>query len=33
MISLHKGLVIEFIFINQYIKNIKTKQKNVIKIR
>ncbi len=33
MIDLHKGSVIEFIFINQYIKNIKTKQKNVIKIR
>lgn len=33
MIGLHKGSVIEFIFINQYIKNIKTKQKNVIKIR
>ncbi len=33
MISLHKEIVIEFIFINQYINNIKTKQKNVIKIR
>lgn len=33
MISLHKVLVIEFVVINQYIKNIKTKQKNVIKIR
>ncbi|OOQ54498.1 hypothetical protein A0O00_16080 [Proteus mirabilis] len=27
MISLHKVLVIEFVVINQYIKNIKTKQK------
>lgn len=33
IISLHKVLAIEFISINQYVKNIKTKQKNVIKIR
>lgn len=33
MIYLHKRNIIKFIFTNQYIINIKTTQKNVIKIK